>query len=94
MHSAPSSVQSLHLGLVPSHRDFRDRQISHCSEVSAIEIVRMKDIAYGYCRSPSRIVNASICAPSLQRIYPIIAILPVSILQAVRHRLPISRGLR
>lgn len=30
MQSAPSSVQSLHLGLVPSHLDFRERQISHC----------------------------------------------------------------
>jgi len=30
MHSAFSSVQSLHFGRVPSHRDFRDRHISHC----------------------------------------------------------------
>lgn len=29
MHSAPSSVQSLHFGFVPSHRDFLDRQTSH-----------------------------------------------------------------
>lgn len=29
MHSAPSSVQSLHFGLVPSHLDFRERQTSH-----------------------------------------------------------------
>src|SRR3982074_1114200 len=41
MHSAPSSVQSLHLGLVPSHLDFRERQISHCPTVSAAEKIRM-----------------------------------------------------
>jgi hypothetical protein len=28
-HSAFSSVQSRHFGLLPSHRDLRDRQISH-----------------------------------------------------------------
>ena len=40
MHSALSSVQSLHLGLPPSHFDFLPRQILHYRVLAIVDEYR------------------------------------------------------
>jgi hypothetical protein len=55
MHSALSSVQSLHFGLVPSHLDFLDRHISHCAR--QYMSVTGTDLKYRYSSSSPGIIN-------------------------------------
>ena len=82
MHSAPSSVHSLHFGFVPSHLDFLDRQISHLVNVNDRDFEENKT-THGYCGSSSRVVNASISTPPFMRIDAIVARL--TILIAISH---------
>ena len=88
MHSAPSSVQSLHFGLVPSHRDFRERHISHCSMMLAMQMECQSVSAYCYRSPPPRIVDTGVRASPLQGVDPIITIL--SVLEAVGHGFPVA----
>lgn len=87
IHSAPSSVQSLHLGFVPSHLDFRDRHISHCGRLVSTGGRIFAGLTYSNCSSPSWIIDACIGAPSLQRIDSVIACI---VIIAVPIPIPIS----
>lgn len=89
MHSAPSSVQSLHFGLVPSHRDLRERHTSHCRPGQHITTPTRYRPEPAICTysdrgSSPRVVDFGRRVPPLQRIDAAIVALPV--LHSVRKR--------
>ena len=97
IHSAPSSVQSLHLGFVPSHLDFRDRHISHWVESVSKERNNLDGFTYSNGRPAPWIIDARIGASPLQRIDSIVAcivIVAVSISISIRVSVSICASIR